>query len=177
MNTKKCKKCGWVFPITHPKRHCKFCGEPFDEGFCRHCGKYTKLHPYNFLCKDCFTMVNTWHTTDALERKRAKQDKELLDWVDAIQSVPIRILSEQEWLRACSYFGKCAYCKNEDIAARTFFVSYALGGRYTAWNILPVCEHCALKYRSTGNPFVQLDRPVLDKIISYLQDRLLEEIT
>lgn len=176
MNTKTCKKCGWVYPITHPARTCRFCRTPFENGFCGSCGIYTKLHPYNYMCKTCFTTTNTRNTNEALERKSERQEEALSDWIDKIQAIPLRTLTEDEWINTCNHFRKCAYCSTEYISARTFFIAYALGGRYTAWNVLPVCEKCALKHLSTGNPFAQHDKKTLATILNFLQLKITEEL-
>jgi hypothetical protein len=68
---------------------------------------------------------------------------------------PPKTLTDEEWIAACLHFGKCAVCDNESIDARAFFVAFAFGGRYAAWNVIPVCEKCALEFRQNQNPFIR----------------------
>lgn len=76
------------------------------------------------------------------------------DWMTKVSKVELHTLTEEEWLKACRYFGKCALCPSERIDARSFFISFELGGRYAAWNVLPVCELCANDMKRSQNPFI-----------------------
>lgn len=163
-----------MYPITHPDRKCRFCGEYFEEGFCLTCGKYTKLHSYNGRCDECFTKVNTAYARVYLDKLHAINEARLHAWLSAIDSIPTKTLTEQEWLETCTHFGKCAYCANEHIDARAFFIAHAIGGKYTVWNIIPVCEQCALKHREAANPFISLKKEILEPIVEYLSSRIEE---
>jgi hypothetical protein len=66
-------------------------------------------------------------------------------------------MSEQQWLEACNYFNGCAICGSEDIETREFFVPFSKGGRYTAWNMFPLCGKCAIHTKPAANPFIWLD--------------------
>ena len=113
-------------------------------------------------------------TADVNSTKRAnfaaKFQNKFDRWLDLIKQVPkpLKTLTEDEWIAACRYFGKCATCGNESIDARAFFITFALGGRYAAWNVIPVCDKCATALRRQQNPFIKYSDNV-DNIVSYLQ--------
>ena len=108
------------------------------------------------------------------QRYRAKVQKQNEDnfnaWLAMISKVPkpIRTLTQEEWIRACVHFGKCAVCRNESIDARAFFIHFALGGRYAEWNVIPVCEKCAIALRRQQNPFISYPDNVMH-VVKYLQ--------
>lgn len=96
-------------------------------------------------------------------------------------NLPFKPLAEQQWLEACSHFRGCALCDSEHIEVRQFFVNFKDGGRYTAWNVYPICGKCATKTRKIANPFQWLDRytgyaielgitkEIGDKLVAYLE--------
>lgn len=84
-------------------------------------------------------------------------DNKYSDWVD-LTKIDFKVLSEDEWLQACMYFGGCAICGDEYIEVRQFFVPFQSGGRYTAWNMFPMCGKCAKQVRRSPNPFKWLDK-------------------
>lgn len=71
-------------------------------------------------------------------------------------SLPFRPMTEHEWLKTCSYFNGCAICGNEHIETRQFFIQFTEGGKYTVWNIIPMCSICAKHRFMAANPFIQL---------------------
>ena len=109
-----------------------------------------------------------------LQRHRAKVQKQNEDnfkaWLAMVAKVPtpLKTLTQDEWISACIHFGKCAVCRNESVDARSFFIHYSLGGRYAAWNVIPVCEKCAIALRRQQNPFISYPDSV-PTIVAYLK--------
>lgn len=75
-------------------------------------------------------------------------------------NVPLKPLSEAEWLEACRYFGGCAVCGSEHIEVRQFFVTPGQTDQisYSAINVFPTCGTCATHTRKVANPFKWLDK-------------------
>lgn len=176
--TKTCEKCGWLYPITHPEKSCRFCGTPFKKRFCSKCGQYTQCVA-TALCRPCESKRVMAATSSAqslakAQRYTAKIRKQREDnfneWLSMIAKVPkpIRTLVQDEWIRTCIHFEKCAVCKNESIDARAFFIHFSLGGRYAEWNVIPVCERCAITLRRPQNPFVSYPDNVMT-VVKYLK--------
>ena len=144
------------------------------------------------LCRECYRKyIREAYIPGVLyEAQKEKVTKSLNDWLALIEQVPkpIKTLTEKQWLDTCSYFKKCAYCSNEAITARSFFISFKLGGRYAAWNIIPVCDKCALQNKRQQNPWIKYNpitisnaAPTAEKyclkhITEYLHVRLMEAI-
>lgn len=176
--TKKCEKCGWEYPITYPEPKCRFCGTRFKYGFCVRCGKYEHLR-YGRYCTKCNSKRvmecsrvdwNTERWQKWYERRNKAFEQTFTEWMDLIAKVPqpLKTLTQDEWIAACTHFGKCAICEHESIDARAFFVAYAFGGRYAAWNVIPVCEKCATALRYRQNPFIKYEEAA-PKIVAYLR--------
>jgi len=187
--TKTCGKCGWVYPITHPDKRCRFCNEIFKQRFCSDCGRYTDIHPSGSICRPCISKRSARyhdkaehyaHNARYLQANREKCVTQFNTWIGLINAVPkpYKMLTEDEWISACSYFGSCAICGEDHIESRCFFIPFGLGGRYTSWNVLPVCEKCANMQRVKFNPFLRYDKHFSDtprdltKIVEYLQPQL-----
>ena len=184
MNTKTCKNCGWVYPITQPGRKCPICGETFDIVVCTTCHVPTpidKMEAGTYTCKACAAA----HDRIVKARRKQQQIEVFEDWIERVNSVPKNYptLTEAQWLEACVFFDGCARCNSKDIDARGFFVGAELGGRYCDWNVIPLCERCASRWNLTGNMFIysqQHDhkergteyRDCLVKIIEYLGGKL-----
>lgn len=144
MNTKTCKHCGWVYPITQPGTKCKMCGTPFEIVMCSKCGKPTpveSMQPGTCMCRSCRNAVER----ATINRSNAFYREVFDDWIAAINAIPrsYGTLTEQQWLDACRYFDGCAKCGSKDIDTRGFFIGAELGGRYCDWNVIPLCEKCA----------------------------------
>lgn len=183
MNTKKCSKCGWEYPIDWPGRKCRFCQEPFPESPCSHCGTITKLH--NGVCRACETKQHKeWRY-----RRRYNADTSFKEWLEKISKQPASTLTEEQWMEACNHFKGCAYCGADSIDARSMFITFKDGGRYTCWNIIPSCERCETARKYTENPFLRMDEGLnrthvhqakkfgfsmekLQKIVDYLQSKM-----
>jgi hypothetical protein len=157
--TKTCEKCGWVYPATYPKRSCRFCGTPFKYGFCNRCGKYAEYAKGTPWCKKCESIrSNSWEYSDRIWKTPTRKAQATFDaWLTLINQVPkpFKPLTNEDWIKACIHFGKCALCTEDAISARAFFIPFRYGGRYAAWNVIPVCEKCALEFRQNQNPFIR----------------------
>lgn len=184
MNTKTCKHCGWVYPITQPGKRCRMCGEPFEIVVCSRCGKPTPIEDIpqdKGMCRSC---INALHQ-EVISRSNAFYSQVFDDWIAAIASIPktYPTLTERQWLDACTYFDGCAKCGNKAIDTRGFFIGAELGGRYCDWNIIPLCERCAGSWDIKANVLmatVTRDhkehsrdyRKRLAKILTYLGGKL-----
>ena len=184
MNTKKCSKCGWVYPMEWPGGTCRFCHGPLDYQRCCRCHKYvTKL--YSGICIECSKAAHyEW-----VHKKKEQANDALSDWVSKISTQPTKPLTEEQWIKACKHFGGCAYCGNANIDVRSMFIRYKDGGRYCAWNIVPACERCETVRKSIHNPFLRMDQSFyrgssdpakkygfslenLQRIVEYLQSNM-----
>lgn len=184
MNTKTCKHCGWVYPITQPGRNCIICGQPFEVVTCSSCGTPTpakELSGETLWCKAC---VNRRDVAGKHRRMQARVDR-FDEWLAKIAAVPADYptLTEEQWLEACTFFNGCARCYSKDIDTRGFFVGAKLGGRYCDWNIIPLCEKCATNWDLDRSVFKYVynrdnskrsreSRDCLEKIIHYLGGKL-----
>jgi hypothetical protein len=118
-----------------------------------------------------------------IDKRKDEAASKFKDW-KVKTDLPFKPLSEQQWLEACSYFDGCAVCGNEHIEIRQFFVNFKHGGRYTAWNVYPMCGKCATYTRQIENPFVWLDKHLstsyamgmteqrAERLVSYLQSQI-----
>ena len=188
MNTKTCKRCGWVYPITQPGNICKICGEPFDIVLCRSCGKVvsgSEQYAGKNLCVACGRKYNNEHSPVYKEKRIEALEARFDAWVANVQQVPKEYptLTEAQWLEACRFFDGCARCHNDVIDARGFFIGAKLGGRYCDWNVIPLCERCASRWDLTKSVFVNAlykdhmergneYRDCLEKIVQYLEVKL-----
>lgn len=154
MNTKTCSGCGWVYPIQYNKPKCRFCGTAFEKRVCKDCGTYTKLLPGTAICSKCKYRRDIIYTRGDECAHLLKAEKDLHDWLELVRKAKFNTLTQEEWLRACKHFGKCAMCPSESIDARGFFLPFKMGGRYAAWNIVPVCEFCATELKKHDNIFL-----------------------
>ncbi len=177
MYTKTCEKCGWVFPITYKEKKCRWCGTPFKYDICVDCGEFKAIYAKGF-CKECLFARD--YKYKATRKFLAKSDSvgKLAYWLNRIEAIPkpIRRLTEEEWVEACRYFGKCAICNTDEITTRAFFVPFKLGGRYAAWNVIPVCDFCATELSSKKeNPFMRYNKKLVSNN-SRLKRRGLDDI-
>lgn len=85
-------------------------------------------------------------------------------------------LTEEQWIKAVKHFGGCALCKSESVDARWYFIPFQEGGRYCAFNVIPVCEKCAHKTRVNTNYFLTDRQPGLIKIAEYVEEKVNEAI-
>lgn len=178
-------------PDAYRGRRCRRCKTILDKRICPHCGKLKAstefydddTHP---CCKACYVRVNfeNHYVNTVLKREairaeyRLNADKALVDWLDNIKR-PTKLLKEDEWLRACSYFNGCAICGNESIEVRWIFVPPQLFGKgsYTACNVIPVCGKCGeILLKKDLNPFSYMGEQGINQlkgninnIVDYLQ--------
>lgn len=187
MNTKTCSKCGWVYPINWPGHTCKFCHTKFTYGLCTVCGEWTDNLNKDNQCNVCHAKISkAWH-----QNRRDTAENKHKEWCDMITKIPTpyKTLTEDEWLAACNHFGGCAYCGTDQIDARAMFIQFKHGGRYCAWNIIPMCDKCAKIHTTMDNPFKRMDAGInrcknsmavnykhdlqkLQKIVDYLRSKL-----
>ena len=200
MNTKKCKKCGWEYPLITPYSTCRFCGMSFTQGICSVCGEYSDdIIPSTKLCRPCYNKRNgvyqkrVQRTTDNNQKYYRRLLKEADDrfaaWVARLSKLTTHTLTEDEWLEACRYFGGCALCGDDSIDARGYFIRFEDGGKYNACNVIPMCDKCATDMKHQSNPFRQMNPFInrnlatsrglslanLEKAAEYLQSKM-EEI-
>lgn len=194
MNTKTCKRCGWVYPITQPGSRCRICGERFETIVCIKCGTpFKATRKYRNICQKCISRKEYKH---ALKKKEAMRDR-FDKWLEKVRQVPADYptLTEAQWLEACNFFKGCARCYCEEIDTRGFFIGKELGGRYCDWNVIPLCTRCAKMWRLDKSMFLyayhkdsvkgdKRYRPLgvsdnkhefrdsLEKLVSYLEVRL-----
>jgi len=173
MTERICVGCGWVYPPSFNERRCRFCGTVFAKRICPYCGElkvsYTTDSP---ICRDCYNERE--REIDAGARSRRWRNKRIAaaeskyaEWLKQITAAPFNILTEEQWLQACRYFGGCALCDITEIAARGYFIQFKYGGRYTAWNVIPVCELCATGLNKQPNPFKRFDTILNDSAPAY----------
>lgn len=162
MNTKTCKRCGWVYPITQPGTKCLICGEPFEMMVCRVCGEVFKAYNSKSTnrCPSCTTAL----TNRSYHRHMGRLDDRFTQWLNKVKQVPADYprLTEEQWLEACRYFDGCARCDSDEIDTRGFFVGRENGGKYCDWNIIPLCTRCAAMW--------QLDKSMF--LYTYNKDRV-----
>lgn len=171
MDKRKCPKCGWIPGKGDNDRRCKLCGTLFEYRLCLYCHTVQKVYTENKpICRECYLARQRVNKTEVNRRWKIKRTKKRVDayeaWLKRTRSAPFKALSEADWLEACRYFGGCALCNNVEISARGYFIPYTMGGRYTAWNILPLCEQCTLETKYQLNPWLRLDEYLNDSINS-----------
>lgn len=193
MNTKTCKHCGWVYPITQPGVACRICKTPFDIVVCRMCGNVVsgdeRVKSTN-LCKACFNSINRASSAKSKAKRTESLEGRFNAWIAKVKSVPKNYptLTEEQWLAACKHFDGCARCHSDTVDARGFFISAVLGGRYCDWNIIPLCERCANTWNLDKSTFVYTlnrdhiartndYRECLENIVEYLEVKLDAAIT
>ena len=174
MTTKTCEKCGWVLAIQDPKIRCPICGTRFKVGICTKCGKPVEYYRHDrCVCRTCYDTVV--RKPDAMKRVKQRREAIFNEWLSLVKQVPKEYptLTEAQWLATVKYFGHCSLCENESVDTRGYFIPFSHGGRYCDWNIVPLCEHCALHVKRNPNYFLSQPRPAgLDKIIEYLEVKL-----
>ncbi len=146
MNTKKCETCGWEAPPGYPADTCSYCGVQFGVRLNKNKRFYEK------------------------SKRVAQQRYE--DWIELVDGAFTHTLTEEEWLRACDYFDGCALCGSENISTRHYFIPFKAGGKYTEYNIIPVCEECTLTLKRAKNPFKYMDKELIKFTDGSRQQRL-----
>lgn len=172
MDTKTCKKCGWVLSIKDPKNRCPVCHTRFEKGICKICGQYVDLYRERDVCKTCYDTVT--RKPDANKNVRKRRSKVYDEWLANIAKISksYPTLTEEQWLEAVKHFNGCALCEEESVDTRGYFIPFKLGGRYCDWNIIPVCDKCATEIRINPNYFLNRRPEGLTNIINYLGVRI-----
>lgn len=206
-STRICPGCKWEYPWTFQGTLCTFCKTEFAEQFCNTCEVwkpstefYARTYPNGKTyrrkeCKVCMRERKKAHDRANRDQRYAR-DRRFIDkrretlkqqydeWRERIAKLPMKPLSEQQWLTTCSYFGGCAICGNEHIETREYFIPFVDGGTYTVWNIYPMCGNCAIKSKQINNPFAKFDKYLgantrlnmapenRDKLVGYLQSQI-----
>lgn len=193
------------------KHHCRFCGHLLpvqdSEGNlvlkrkCVKCGDFIPEDSLYLKCTKCrneeykLAYATDGYTKEAHSRVKARQaqkykdsiTKRYEDWQARLSKIKTHTLTEDEWLKACFFFNGCAWCGDEHIEARQYFIAFRHGGSYTACNILPACEKCAIRLYNIPNSFykfnsidmdmyrsTKLPKENLQRIIQYLEERMCE---
>ena len=179
--TRKCSKCGTVFPKSFVALKCSICGTPMEKMVCCKCKQILPRSYFttrksgvykgaiNRRCTPCSkAMKKKWdddnpdrkraRNTAFLERRADKADEDYREMLDALATIEFKPMSEEQWLKTCSYFEGCAICGNEHIESRKFFLQFEHGGKYAVWNILPMCWDCGKHTAKLTNPFKWIDR-------------------
>lgn len=169
--TKACTTCGWEYSINDPRQTCKFCGGRFNGGICKSCGKYSTDILYREgpgavwgMCRECARPIIAKQVAAVDARRRRSAKIAFEEWKQKTRAIPFRPLTEDEWLEAVAFFNGCAICGDETVASRSFFISAADGGKYTAWNVIPMCEKCATVLHFNSNPFQIMDPRINDRL-------------
>jgi hypothetical protein len=168
-----CPKCNWVFPSTFNKKSCTFCRTELTHHQCKACEEFLPTDKYiryksgknkGYLTNVCIPCSMARDTKEKKQIRvqrfygKRREAAELLynQWV-AKADLPFKLMTEDDWLETCRYFGGCALCGNEHIESRNFFVPFEHGGRYVTYNMFPTCGTCATHTRFVENPFIWLD--------------------
>lgn len=167
---RQCTNCNWEYPATYHSLKCKFCKTILEYQYCKGCSKWVITDRFvvsKYLCKDCARELRKEYDRKSPDKYNARSnrvyhkhmleiDMQLQEWTK--NTTDFKPLSQQDWLKTCEYFGGCALCNEEYIETRQFFIPFKEGGRYTAWNMFPMCGKCATHTRRIKNPFLWLYR-------------------
>lgn len=179
---KTCVKCGYQMPKMSTKRICPACKTPWPlAGPCARCGTYSdSLMSSDHYCHECHSASNL----EIYHKMIEDTFKQYKEWKDKVPK-EYTLLTEEEWLSACSYFNKCPICNAGTIDTKMYFIPFRDGGKYTAWNILPVCEKCAVGIRiNKCQPFEHImrvsssrvaGRKIIKEVTTFLEGRINEQ--
>lgn len=156
MCTRKCEGCGWEYPITYTNAKCRFCGSLVEgaKQLRRRCPMCNEIKLFNTADTYCRSCKNEYARVEIakfveLEREWQSIAEALMKYsfTDRISKIPkpYKFLTEKEWYQTCSYFNGCALCGADEISTRAFFIPFKDGGRYCAWNVIPLCEECTTR--------------------------------
>lgn len=119
--TKVCPHCKSVHSLTAPNK-------------CRVCGKEILTAEERKKRNSMLSM--------ATQQRKADRIQAVIDELKPLQ-VSLPTLTEEEWLKACKHFKRCAICEKEDIEVRFMVLRPDEGGKYNRGNVLPTCTRCA----------------------------------
>ena len=173
MTTKTCNKCGWVLAIQDPNVYCPICHTRFTVGICQVCKQPVEYYRDDRkVCRKCYDTVI--RKPDAKARLKARREGVYNELLEKIAHIPksYPTLSEAQWMQAVKHFNGCALCKSESVDTRGYFIPFNKGGRYCDWNIIPMCEKCAIKPKTNPNYFLNRRPEGLIDIIKYLEEKI-----
>lgn len=170
-----CPKCGHEHPSRLNARKCIMCKEYLSHLWCFYGQHYVekdlmtwskKGEPYNY-CKKCNSLkrmaadkknpeARKKRQNAFVDRLRSKYDV-LRDQLLELNEKTFKPMTEDEWHAICNHFGGCALCGEEHIESRQFFINYKHGGKYSKWNMFPLCSKCTRYTKKVDNPFYWLD--------------------
>jgi hypothetical protein len=167
---KKCPTCGEVkSPENYPKR-----GPD----------KYSTGWQLRYQCKECEKVKHKARSYAWVNRKKEMYEGMYTTWKESITAAPKQNLSEEDWHKACSFFGGCALCGFSHIETREFFQKSTKGGQYSKYNIVPMCGKCSTMFRTIVNPFllytpfksfgITVPEDRVNKLLEYLVTKLQE---
>lgn len=177
MTTKTCKKCGWVLAIQDPNVYCPICHTRFEVGICKVCKQPVEYYRNDrCVCRTCYDTVT--RKPDAKARVTQRRSDIYAELLEKISRIPrtYPTLTETQWLQAVKHFNGCALCESESVDTRGYFIPFKKGGRYCDWNIIPICEKCAIRPKKNPNYFLNRRPTGLINIITYLEEKIDEAI-
>lgn len=66
-------------------------------------------------------------------------------WKMVLAAAPLKLVSEDDWHRACTFFNGCAFCGNT-IEVRAMYFPTIACGQHTPWNVIPLCSDCMKRH-------------------------------
>lgn len=169
MAMRTCPKCKWEYPDRYNRSKCRYCDTLLDSKICVTCGVLLPIKDFYYYKRDntikssCIpcerkrrALISTEVTRNWLAKKKKSIEEKYEQWME-LTNVDFKPLKEEDWLKTCSYFGGCAICGSKHIESREFFVPFQVGGKYTSWNVFPLCGQCRIATKKFTNPFMWLD--------------------
>jgi hypothetical protein len=139
------------------------------------------------LCRECYNKRQLIYQVEYDNRKIKEYIDPYTVWLEQVKDLPAPLITEDQWIEICRYFNGCAVCGSESIDARAFFIQFRFGGKYTPWNVFPICERCNKIWDAEPNPFRNVawfrhyktrefvDHDSFKELVNYLQ-RKIEEV-
>lgn len=152
---------------------------------CSYCGQRYPDNYKTYTCHVCGGLIESYRVTAGRLSARTYLINEVwYDWREKMLSAPSRPCRESDWLEVCAHFNGCAFCGSPDIDHQHLFVSPRYGGKYYAYNVVPICRTCFTDMRkgSKLNPIAAymdipcVDEEKLDSIMAYLETKMLRAV-
>jgi hypothetical protein len=172
-----CPGCNREYPRSITSVRCVHCKSNFSEQLCSTCNEWKSADNYYLYsngtprreCKNCgrlrklkFDKDNRQQRYDRdrrfFDKRKATTVEQIASWREKVDKLPFKLMTEPQWLEACDYFKGCVVCGDKHIETRQYFIPFMDGGKYTAWNIFPMCGTCSTKKRMIQNPFAWIDK-------------------
>lgn len=173
-----CPGCKAEFSLDFKGTVCPVCRAELAEQFCRYCFTWKPSDEYYYAsnkkyrrteCKNCGRLrklaFDKKNRDQSYERDKRFWDKrkealktQYTEWKTRTDALQFKMLSEEQWLETCNHFGGCAICGDDHIETRQYFIPFRDGGKYTTWNIFPMCGKCSTHAKRLLNPFTWFDR-------------------